>query len=306
MRRLKDRVEAPAADFRSRRRDVVPSGMTPSIASRVRRKSSLVGLNTTKWSPARGSSENASRPSYAVQKNGLSSVLKSARCGTAVPFAYRVPSAPDHVAVETRGGLDRARSDRSAGARVVVSYRAPALHVVGALCDRLRLRGDVQPGPERRVEAAPGSRRSDTRPRRPRTDGRGACASRARSSRRGRDRRSRASRGSRSSTGRGPAFCVDVKPRNSSAPSGMSSAPSMPAASAICFGSPTPPSKPPPTKPFRMLVTWNRSPRSSKIARRSLRDVVERRRCGAARRRRSARGAWSRGRSETGSRPRAP
>ena len=36
-----------------------------------------------------------------------------------------------------------------------------------------------------------------------------------------------------------------------------------------------PPSNPPPTNPFRMLVTRNRPPRSSKIARRSLGDVVE-------------------------------
>jgi hypothetical protein len=33
-----------------------------------------------------------------------------------------------------------------------------------------------------------------------------------------------------------PAFCVDVKPRKSSAVSGMSSAPPIPAAIAICFG----------------------------------------------------------------------
>ena len=34
-----------------------------------------------------------------------------------------------------------------------------------------------------------------------------------------------------------PAFCVEVKPRNSSAFSGISSAPGTPAAIAICFGS---------------------------------------------------------------------
>src|SRR5262249_34048140 len=32
----------------------VPSGRTPSIARRLRRKSSLVGLKTTKWTPAAG------------------------------------------------------------------------------------------------------------------------------------------------------------------------------------------------------------------------------------------------------------
>ena len=54
---------------------------------------------------------------------------------------------------------------------------------------------------------------------------------------------------------RGPAFCVDVKPRNSSAVSGIRSAPGTPAAVAICFGRLFAPSKPPPTNPLRMLVT---------------------------------------------------
>ena len=65
---------------------LVPSGRTPSIASRVRWKSSLVGVKTTKWRPAAGSSLWRSTSGRALQKNGLSSVLKSARCGTAVPF----------------------------------------------------------------------------------------------------------------------------------------------------------------------------------------------------------------------------
>ena len=71
---LKPRPVLPASNS-----SVVPSGMTPSMAKRMRRKSSLEGLKTTKWSPAAGSSENVSRPSWAVQKNGLSSVLKSPR-----------------------------------------------------------------------------------------------------------------------------------------------------------------------------------------------------------------------------------
>ena len=48
--------------------------------------------------------------------------------------------------------------------------------------------------------------------------------------------------------------CVDVKPRKSSEPSGMRSAPGTPAAVAISFGSPLPPSIWP-AKPLRMLVT---------------------------------------------------
>ena len=56
----------------------------PSIASRLRSKSSLEGLKTRKWIPAIG-------PAWitlasAEKKNGLSSVLKSARIGIAVPF----------------------------------------------------------------------------------------------------------------------------------------------------------------------------------------------------------------------------
>src|SRR5581483_7558156 len=60
---------------------LTPSGSTPSIARRLRWKSSLVGLKTTKWSPAAGWSLIWSTSGCALKKNGLSSVLKSARCG---------------------------------------------------------------------------------------------------------------------------------------------------------------------------------------------------------------------------------
>src|SRR6185503_18587251 len=63
----------------------VPSGSTPSIARRPRLKSSLDGLKTTKWTPAAAPSVMPSRSGAALQANGLSSVLKSARCGIAVP-----------------------------------------------------------------------------------------------------------------------------------------------------------------------------------------------------------------------------
>src|SRR5579862_1181209 len=62
-----------------------PSGSTPSIASRPRLKSSLVGLKTTKCRPAFAPGCIPSRSGCALQKNGLSSVLKSARCGIGVP-----------------------------------------------------------------------------------------------------------------------------------------------------------------------------------------------------------------------------
>ena len=61
-----------------------------------------------------------------------------------------------------------------------------------------------------------------------------------------------------------PAFCVEVKPRKSSEPSGIRNEPGTCAATAIFFGSPCPPWKPPPAKPLRMLVT-SKMPRSWKI-----------------------------------------
>ena len=57
------------------------------MARRFRRKSSLDGLKVMKWSPASGCSEWRSRSGSDVQKNGLSSVLKSARSGIAEPLA---------------------------------------------------------------------------------------------------------------------------------------------------------------------------------------------------------------------------
>ena len=59
--------------------------------------------------------------------------------------------------------------------------------------------------------------------------------------------------------GPSPAFCVEVKPRKSSALSGIRSAPPTPAAKAIRFGRLWPPSKPPPAKPRLMLVGRQKS-----------------------------------------------
>ena len=67
-------------------RQLRPSGRTPSIASRLRWKSSLVGLNTTKWSPAAGRAPHLVDVRGGAGEEGLSSVLKSARWGIAVPF----------------------------------------------------------------------------------------------------------------------------------------------------------------------------------------------------------------------------
>ena len=54
--------------------------------------------------------------------------------------------------------------------------------------------------------------------------------------------------------------CVEAKPMNSSALSGMLLAPGMPPLIAICLGRLWLPLKPPPTKPLRMLVTVNKLP----------------------------------------------
>src|SRR5439155_6579797 len=81
------RERAPTSSF-------VPSGSTPSIASRLRSKSSPDGLKTTKCTPATGSSLNWSRAGSAEYANGLSSVLKSARCGIDVPLGYTVTAGP--------------------------------------------------------------------------------------------------------------------------------------------------------------------------------------------------------------------
>jgi hypothetical protein len=67
-------------------------GSWPSIASRLRRKSSPVGLKTTKCTPAAGTAPISS--AFSDQANGLSSVLKSARTGIAVPLGNTVPSCP--------------------------------------------------------------------------------------------------------------------------------------------------------------------------------------------------------------------
>ena len=99
-----------------------------------------------------------------------------------------------------------------------------------------------------------------------------------------------------------PAFCVDVKPRNSSAVSGIRSAPGTPAAVAICFGRLFEPWNPPPTNPLRMLVTRKMSARSVEQRLRAVLDVRRGGRCEAGRRHGSPRAACRAGRSGSGSR----
>src|SRR5581483_3008457 len=59
----------PWARERGESGSLTPPGSTPSIASRPRLKSSLVGLKTTKWTPAIGCASGT-----AGNENGLSSV----------------------------------------------------------------------------------------------------------------------------------------------------------------------------------------------------------------------------------------
>ena len=99
-----------------------------------------------------------------------------------------------------------------------------------------------------------------------------------------------------------PAFCVEVKPRKSSAVSGIRSAPGICAAVAISFGSERLPSKPPPAKPRRVDVTrksfdvwrrfaasamWARTSERSRIATSFASSRVSAGRSGSARRRRA-------------------
>src|ERR1035437_6914516 len=69
-------------------------GGAAAVARRLRPKSSLDGLKTAKCRPADGVFCSLSLSGVALHANGLSSVLKSARCGIAVPFGYTVPSGP--------------------------------------------------------------------------------------------------------------------------------------------------------------------------------------------------------------------
>ncbi len=84
-----------------------------------------------------------------------------------------------------------------------------------------------------------------------------------------------------------PDRCVEVKPRKSSAVSGIRSAPLIPAATAIRFGSERPPSKPPPANPRRIDVTSSDDRRAEPVDR--VVDVLERVRAQQDRRRRFAR-----------------
>ena len=85
MRRLENGVEALPAGARLERQHR-PVGEDAVHRQPVAPEVVAEGLKTTKCRPAAGSRTKRSRSGCAVQKNGLSSVLKSARCGIAVPF----------------------------------------------------------------------------------------------------------------------------------------------------------------------------------------------------------------------------
>ncbi len=202
MRRRENRVEALARGCRSRRR-VEPPGRTPSIASRVRRKSSLVGLKMTKWRPGRGLlgervPARLGSPEERVVERVEVRTLRNGR-----PFRISRAVRPDHVARRGATPAESSPSGRSGGGARSRAARAPRPARPSGPARPSASRGKRRCPAGRSCPGAPGSRRSGTRPPGPRRDARGAGACRARSSRSVRGRRSRASRGSRSSTGRG-------------------------------------------------------------------------------------------------------
>ena len=130
---------------------IFPPGSTPSIARRLRRKSSPVGLKTTKWTPAAGSAPiSSARSDHA---NGLSSVLKSARTGIAVPFRVHRPVLGDVIRLQPRRRLDRRAVADSPGAPVVTTHVRLGRDVLRALPHRLRSLAALQVRPERRRDA---------------------------------------------------------------------------------------------------------------------------------------------------------
>ena len=118
MRRPEDRVEALAAGAGREREAASRPGSTPSIASRLRWKSSLVGLKTTKWSPGDGLVAHpvplgARAPEERVVERVEVGAVRNRR-------ALRVqrPVGGHDVLLQPRGRLDRGgygRSRRGAG-----------------------------------------------------------------------------------------------------------------------------------------------------------------------------------------------
>ena len=163
-----------------------------------------------------------------------------------------------------------------------MAHLAPALHVVGALRDGLRLRGNVEPRPERRVDAL-----LEVEGQIPRCDVLEQM----------REMHVRAVREVAVGAEVGVAERLEVRDlrrpeprllRRREAEEELGSvrdevgALGFAAASAICFGQPrSPPSNPPPTNPFRMLVTSEQAAEIVEDRRRTLPRCGRGRRCGA-------------------------
>ena len=130
-----------------------PPGMTPSIASRLRWKSSLVGLKTTKWRPAAGPSPIRSRfGSHAPEERVVERVEVGALRDRSPLRVERPVRAPD-VLLQARGRLERrAVADRSETV-VVATHLALRRDAVRRLRNGLRSRPHRQPRPEGRVHA---------------------------------------------------------------------------------------------------------------------------------------------------------
>ena len=302
VRRPQHRVEALAARRAARAGSCRP-GSTPSIARRLRWKSSEVGLKTTKWTPADGPSRHAvarrvraprervvervevgalrDRRALAVDRPvGADACRAASREVDWIEALWPIRPVSVNVVPHLVGGR-RVASGPAATVCVPVATsqvrpegRVDALAEVEVQVPRLEVLVDVREVHVRAVAEVAASRAG---------------------------RRSRASRGSRSCPARGPAVCVEVKPRKSSDVSGIRSAPGTPAAIAIRFGRlcAAVEAAAGEAAPDRRRLEAGRARRRAPARRRG---CCRASRCAAARRRRSASRTVSSGRSGSGSR----
>ena len=143
----------PWARSRGVRGSLVPSGRTPSIASRLRWKSSLEGLKVRVDHPPRPPREACARAPRSGRTGCPASVLKSARRGYCSPLAVELAVGPANVHLEPGGRLDRgAVADRTEAVEVRLHVRG-ARRVLRALRQRLSALARLEPRPEGGVDA---------------------------------------------------------------------------------------------------------------------------------------------------------
>ena len=108
------------------------------MARRTRRKSSPVGLKTTKWTPAAGARASGRARWRAPGERVVERVEVGALRDGGALRGRRVPSAADDVPLEARGRLDRAGVPDAAVALVAAAHRGDRLDV-GGRCLTVRL-----------------------------------------------------------------------------------------------------------------------------------------------------------------------